>query len=503
MSIDRGASGEDVPGRDEMFDLFKDSFFDSYLKTKILYFLPEYIRWVIVAQNDTSLFDAMMLMRYNNHFFNPDAADSISGFQFSYKYNNVGYGTDYFENAKYFALNKNFAQTNWVEKFNRTFPDIPSSIRPFIADFSWPKAIAQYKEGKVSEAYNSLGHVAHLLQDMGSPPHVRNDVHILDLWSAKGMGGKRFDEYAYEYYVSDKKLLNTAINKENWNKNNIINASIPDELFDGFAAYTRSNFFSSDTIDVNNSWFIEHFCDYGPPCTESHCRIYLICKLTREDDPLFIDKTFKFARLGLFNRYKYYLIPLEKNISHILDEEVYNDYWKILSHKTAVYTASLINLFQKEVAPPPPPPPAVGVWSPTTGPMRTARRRHTATLLPNGKVLVAGGDGGISTAELYDPATGTFSFTSSMMTARTGHTATLLGNGKVLIAGGNGGILTAELYDPATGTFSFTKDPMGTYNRVEPTATLLPNGKVLIAGGNVNPYEVDRVQLYDPAAGTF
>ena len=90
------------------------------------------------------------------------------------------------------------------------------------------------------------------------------------------------------------------------------------------------------------------------------------------------------------------------------------------------------------------------------------RRDHTATLLPNGKVLVAGGRSGGSTlasAELYDPATGTWSATGVLATARYYHTATLLPNGKVLVAGGeNQGddLATAELYDPATGTWSAT-----------------------------------------------
>ena len=96
------------------------------------------------------------------------------------------------------------------------------------------------------------------------------------------------------------------------------------------------------------------------------------------------------------------------------------------------------------------------VWT-NTGSMVTARTAHTATLLPNGKVLVVGGSDGInslSTSELYDPATGTWSATGSMNTARVDHTATLLQNGKVVVAGGFGtssALASAELY-------SFTKD---------------------------------------------
>ncbi len=109
--------------------------------------------------------------------------------------------------------------------------------------------------------------------------------------------------------------------------------------------------------------------------------------------------------------------------------------------------------------------PATGLWS-ATGSLATARERHTATLLPNGKVLVAGGDNGflnyLSSAELYDPASGLWSATGSLATARAEHTATLLPNGKVLVAGGIGSstyLSSAELYDPASGTLECHRQP--------------------------------------------
>ena len=153
--------------------------------------------------------------------------------------------------------------------------------------------------------------------------------------------------------------------------------------------------------------------------------------------------------------------------------------------------------------------PATGTFS-TTGSMNTARFLHTATLLPNGKVLVAGGDNSnfriVASAELYDPTTGTFSATGPMNTGRHDHTATLLPNGKVLVAGGFGNcncrLASAELYDPTTGTFSAT-GPMNTA-RDATTATLLPNGKVLVAGGDDNASaSLASAELYDPAAETF
>ena len=109
--------------------------------------------------------------------------------------------------------------------------------------------------------------------------------------------------------------------------------------------------------------------------------------------------------------------------------------------------------------------PTTGTFSPT-GSMATARGFHTATLLADGRVLIAGGDpaGWVAdrpdaSAEIYDPTTGTFSPTGSMATTRGFHTATLLADGRVLIAGGENGagsLASAELYDPTTGTFSPT-----------------------------------------------
>jgi hypothetical protein len=148
--------------------------------------------------------------------------------------------------------------------------------------------------------------------------------------------------------------------------------------------------------------------------------------------------------------------------------------------------------------------PATGTWS-STGNLNTTHggEEFTTTLLQNGKVLVVGGSpggGALSSAELYDPATGTWNPTGNLITGRLYHAGTLLANGEVLVVGGeNGGLLSsAELYNPATGTWR----PTGNLNsaRSYHTATLLPNGKVLVvegyAGGNT-------AELYDPATGTW
>jgi hypothetical protein len=156
--------------------------------------------------------------------------------------------------------------------------------------------------------------------------------------------------------------------------------------------------------------------------------------------------------------------------------------------------------------------PLQGVFVPT-GNMTVARDGHTATLLPNGKVLIAGGvtpareadssDAYLQSAELYDPVAGTFAATGSMSAGRWGHTATLLSSGKVLVVGGGQRLVfaSAELYDPEAGTFAQAGTLIS--GRESHTATLLPSGKVLIAGGQNELGKLASAELYDPRAGTF
>lgn len=171
--------------------------------------------------------------------------------------------------------------------------------------------------------------------------------------------------------------------------------------------------------------------------------------------------------------------------------------------------------------------PTTGTWN-STGAMITPRHRQTATVLPDGRVLVAGGadaslqshgDGSyggrvLATAELFDPQTGTWTATGRMNTAREGHTAVLLADGRVLVAGGggvvvNGGgntedplaMVSAELYDPSTGTWTVTGNL--TIERGEHSATVLPDGRVLVAGAWNGQRMSASAELYDPNSGTW
>jgi hypothetical protein len=154
--------------------------------------------------------------------------------------------------------------------------------------------------------------------------------------------------------------------------------------------------------------------------------------------------------------------------------------------------------------------PATGQFS-ATGAMATPREEHTATWLDPvfvkgslaGKVLIAGGGEVASptdTAEIFDPQTGSFSPVGAMTTRRTLHVAALLSTGDVLIAGGQSGAtsfpITAELFDPAKAAFLATGPTTNVH--LGATATVLGNGRVLIAGGRSNFGD-----LYDPGAGTF
>ena len=136
--------------------------------------------------------------------------------------------------------------------------------------------------------------------------------------------------------------------------------------------------------------------------------------------------------------------------------------------------------------------PVANTWS-SGGDMLTAHYSHTATLLSNGKVLVAGQEG----AELYDPVTNTWSRTGSMVNGGSGHTAILLPNGKVLVTGGGFG--DSELYNPDVNTWSSAGSMITTHGK--PNVILLQNGNVLVAGGISNL--IANAELYDSVNNTW
>lgn len=162
--------------------------------------------------------------------------------------------------------------------------------------------------------------------------------------------------------------------------------------------------------------------------------------------------------------------------------------------------------------------PTTNLWT-STGSLATARYAHTATVLPNGNVLVAGGFGGtpntlqntgavLASTELYSPTAGTWSPAAPMHTARSNHTATLLPSGLVLVAGGSSGMTataTAEVYDPVADTWT----PVASLAtaRQSQSAVLLPTGNVLLVGGfNTSSsalFGIGTAELYNPVANTF
>jgi hypothetical protein len=152
--------------------------------------------------------------------------------------------------------------------------------------------------------------------------------------------------------------------------------------------------------------------------------------------------------------------------------------------------------------------PATNTFSRTAGVLAELRHGHSVTTLADGRVLVAGGrlPAGLrtstllDTAELFDPATGTFSPTGRMVIGREAHVATLLADGRVLVMGefGAGDTMSAETFDPGTGSWSLAGTML--HSRFALAATLLQDGRVLASGGMDS---METTELFDPATGLF
>lgn len=159
--------------------------------------------------------------------------------------------------------------------------------------------------------------------------------------------------------------------------------------------------------------------------------------------------------------------------------------------------------------------PATDSWSPT-GSMNVARRSATQTLLPDGRALICGGGDGVSTGsamaiascETFDAATGTFTLVGNMTTPRSAHSANLLDDGTVLITGGSNGAGTsapttlAEIFDPATNTFTAV-GPMN-FPHLAQTGAKMRDGRVMLAASYYGSGGItDDSEIYDPVSQTF
>lgn len=137
------------------------------------------------------------------------------------------------------------------------------------------------------------------------------------------------------------------------------------------------------------------------------------------------------------------------------------------------------------------------------GTLNVARMGHTATVLSDNRVLIVGGEnqtGLVTEAELFDPSTGSFSFSGNLNTPRVDHAASRLSDGRVLIAGGRGGfgsLNSTEIFDPTTGVFTAGPDLM--HSRVGPSATLQSDGRVLLAGGDGE----GTLETFNPGSNSF
>lgn len=155
--------------------------------------------------------------------------------------------------------------------------------------------------------------------------------------------------------------------------------------------------------------------------------------------------------------------------------------------------------------------PSSGTWS-SAGSMSVPRWDHTATLLTDGRILLAGGnsasgyaEGHTASAEIFDPSVEGFTSTGSMSVPRMNHTAVVLSDGRVLISGGRSSnfnyLASAEIFDPATGAFSPAASPPEA--KTGGFGVLLADGRVLVTGGIVPYVSTNTAAVYDPVSNSW
>lgn len=263
--------------------------------------------------------------RYFNHFYDPvydrGLNDTIWGKGIS---------------AKIWAQNE-FNQNHLVYKVTQTIASILSAIQKrkienieFETNYTWQKAIEYYLNGDVEKAMFSLGHIIHLIEDMGVPAHTRNDGHPAILG----------DEEIYEVWADKFKQHNIKKNIEHnlKDKKPIILNSL-DEYFISLSTYTNNNFFSNDTIGIQSG--------YDKPLIDllnirkDGFYYYAFSYLDGEEYRLVVYKS----------KPKKYIWALENEIflNDSGQEYLLNDYWKLLSTKVIQHGAGVINLYFKEV----------------------------------------------------------------------------------------------------------------------------------------------------------
>src|SRR3972149_1046155 len=273
--------------------------------------------------------------RYYNHFLGPNKE-----------------GWKGWPNAKNWAKSS-IIQSAWVKYTLEESPErfyIPEEYKIWIKDFSYETAIQQYEDHKssdknFSESYLSLGHVAHLVEDMGSPAHVWNDTHVLDIWATVGEIGQGKFKWVGDFY---EYLVNATFKNQIPSSDEfpLSNCDGIDCLFDRFSDYTRKNFFSqggsiNDSIDnLDEAWKNAHHC--------SEIKIIydkiLMCYPLDEENQIDYTNPYKAAAKNIYAEF----LPGDL-WSWKLEDYILRSYWDLLSRKNIQYVASLINQFHKDV----------------------------------------------------------------------------------------------------------------------------------------------------------